>query len=327
MANAPRTSRCRRPTRSRRGATGSGAIRSHHRSPPAWPCRRALHRIHRRKSGSAALTADCIASNVARLTLLANSEASSGLAQRRRRLTMLASPLIAFIAAATRCRRRVGQAVHLGVVRRLADGRVGVGGESAHGRHRQALDVSVGERDVGGQLRRDVAVQARPRRRARGGQLGVEALPPLPTSGARRARRAAQRSGVLGGLLAHRGQLVGAAVADVQRADPVGEAGEQRRDSRIDRPASSLSSACACSSRLFVLDRGVDVRTRGGTGARRLRCTRRITASAAAPSSAVAGRGSMARIVVLVEDGMRGDRRRRRPARSPGELAAIRVDS
>ena len=58
-----------------------------------------MHRIHRRKSGSEAATADCIASNVARLTLLPNSDASSGLPQRRRRSTMLASPLIAFIAA------------------------------------------------------------------------------------------------------------------------------------------------------------------------------------------------------------------------------------
>ena len=83
-------------------AWGNGATRSHHGSPAAgsWPCRRAFARIQRRRSGSAAHTAACIASNVGRLTLLANSEASSGDGQRRRRLSALASPLIAFIAAA-----------------------------------------------------------------------------------------------------------------------------------------------------------------------------------------------------------------------------------
>ena len=75
-------------------ANGSGATRSHHGSAPSWPCSRALSRIHRRKSGRASTTARCIASNVARLTLLANSDASSGDAQRRRRLTVLASPLM-----------------------------------------------------------------------------------------------------------------------------------------------------------------------------------------------------------------------------------------
>ena len=47
------------------------------------------------------MTAACIASNVVRLTLFANRDASSGVAQRRRRLIVFASPLIAFIAAAT----------------------------------------------------------------------------------------------------------------------------------------------------------------------------------------------------------------------------------
>ena len=41
-----------------------------------------------------------MASNVGRLTLLANSEASSGLAQPRRRFTTLASPFTPFMAAA-----------------------------------------------------------------------------------------------------------------------------------------------------------------------------------------------------------------------------------
>ena len=80
---------------------GSGATWSHQGSPPSWPWSCALVRIQRRKSGSAAVTADCIASKVGRLTLLANNDASSGDSQFRRRLTVLASPLMAFIAAAT----------------------------------------------------------------------------------------------------------------------------------------------------------------------------------------------------------------------------------
>ncbi len=84
------------------GAIGEGATRSNHFNgssrPPEW--RAALARIQRRKSASEFATAACIASNVGRLTALANSEASSGWSQFRRRLTIVASPLIAFIAAA-----------------------------------------------------------------------------------------------------------------------------------------------------------------------------------------------------------------------------------
>jgi hypothetical protein len=59
-----------------------------------------LVRIHARKRGSDASMADCIASNVARDTLFAYSDAASGDAQARRRLTMFASPFREFIAAA-----------------------------------------------------------------------------------------------------------------------------------------------------------------------------------------------------------------------------------
>ena len=69
-------------------ANGSGAMRSHHGSAPSWPCSAALVRIQPRKSGSESVIAASIASNVARLTLLANSDASSGSAQARRRLTI-----------------------------------------------------------------------------------------------------------------------------------------------------------------------------------------------------------------------------------------------
>ena len=57
-------------------------------------------RIQPRKSSSAASIAAFIAVNVARLTLLANSDASSGSRQLRRRLTVTASPLTPLIAAA-----------------------------------------------------------------------------------------------------------------------------------------------------------------------------------------------------------------------------------
>ena len=57
-------------------------------------------RIQWRKSGSDAVTASCIASNVALLTLLPYSDASSGDGQLRRRFTVLASPFTPFIAAA-----------------------------------------------------------------------------------------------------------------------------------------------------------------------------------------------------------------------------------
>ena len=84
------------------GSTGEGATRSHHFSPlsgdPPWST--ALARIQRRKSASELATAACMASNVLRLTALENSEASSGSSHCRRRLTIVASPLIAFIAAA-----------------------------------------------------------------------------------------------------------------------------------------------------------------------------------------------------------------------------------
>ena len=98
--NAPRTISKPSVHEIELGANGSGANRSYHGSAPGRPCSRALACIQRRRSGSAASTAACIASNVARVTLLANSDASIGLSQPRRRLTMLASPFTAFIAAA-----------------------------------------------------------------------------------------------------------------------------------------------------------------------------------------------------------------------------------
>ena len=78
----------------------SGAERFHQESPLVSPTSFAFTRIQRRKSGSDACTADCMALNVSRLTLLEYSDASSGCFHLRLRLTTLASPLMLFIAAA-----------------------------------------------------------------------------------------------------------------------------------------------------------------------------------------------------------------------------------
>ena len=118
--------------------------------------------------------ADCIASNVGRLTLLANSDASSGDAQFRRRLIVFASPLIAFIADATGS-SIVGQASSSAsyAARRTAGSAwlasprtAGIGSET----------MSVGQLDIGGELRGHVALQPTPRRGAGGRKLRVEVL-------------------------------------------------------------------------------------------------------------------------------------------------------
>ena len=96
------------------------------------------------------------------------------MSQPRRRLTMLASPLTAFIAAAHGDGDRRPR-VQLGVVGGPPDG-----GSAWVARPRTAgigiVRGPVGQRDVGGELRRDVGVQACPRRRAGGRQLGVQAF-------------------------------------------------------------------------------------------------------------------------------------------------------
>ena len=148
---------------------------------------------------------------------------------------MLASPLMALIAAAHGT-ATVGQARQLGVVRGPAHRRVGVGGQPADRGHRQRVGRRRGVDHVVGQLRRDVAVQPLPRRRAGGAELGVQALFGLGhlVRGAR--GEATQRTAVLGDLDADRGQRV-----DAERADPVGEPGEQRLPLRRRATSSSLS--------------------------------------------------------------------------------------
>ena len=83
-----------RPDTGRRGPTTADLSADRLRGASAWPASSAESRAAR------PLTAACIASNVDRLTALANSEASSGSSHVRRRLTIVASPLIALIAAA-----------------------------------------------------------------------------------------------------------------------------------------------------------------------------------------------------------------------------------
>ncbi len=98
--NAPRTMPNPSVHEIELGANGSGANRSYHGNAAGRPCSPALASIQRRRSGSDASMAACIASNVARLMLLANSDASIGLFHPRRRFTVFASPFTAFIAAA-----------------------------------------------------------------------------------------------------------------------------------------------------------------------------------------------------------------------------------
>jgi hypothetical protein len=162
-----------------------------------------------------------MASKVARLTLLAYSEASSGLSQWHVGLA-----LDGVDRGGYRCGDR-GPGRHLGLVGRLTNRRVGRRGESAHGRHRKALET-VSEVELGAELRGDVGVQAVPRRRTGGGQLGVQPFFRLAHLMACPIGQPAQRFEVLAHLVAHRGQLV-----DPQRVRPVGQPGEQRANHRL----------------------------------------------------------------------------------------------
>ena len=82
------------------GEICSGANKFHHDKPLVSPCSCAFTRIQRRKSGSDAEIADCMAVNVALLTEFEYSDASIGAFHCRRLLTVFASPLMLFIAAA-----------------------------------------------------------------------------------------------------------------------------------------------------------------------------------------------------------------------------------
>ncbi len=131
-------------------------------------------RIQRRRSGNDDVTADCIASNVGRLTLLAKSDASTGELQRRRRFSAIASPLMAFIAAATGT-STVGQArssASYAARRTTGSGSVASPRTAGIGR---TLDA-VGQFDLGGELRGDVGMQTAPRRRTGEREFGGQML-------------------------------------------------------------------------------------------------------------------------------------------------------
>ena len=187
--------RRRRPTtiadgrhRQRRDQVPPRQRRRRGRAARPWPASSAGSRGARRS------TAACIASNVGRLTALANSEASSGDVPPRRRLTSLASPLIAFIAAAhghgdlsarppaRRRRRPAGQPGRRAVARPRT---AGIGSRST---------CPSGNVHVGRQLRRDVALQPGPRRRA-GRWPARRRGPPRPRSSGESARSARRSSG------------------------------------------------------------------------------------------------------------------------------------
>ena len=110
----------------------------------SWPCRRALARIQRRKSGSASSTAACIASNVARLTLLANSEASSGLVPAAAAVDDVGLALDRVHRRGARRRRPSARPRSSASYAALAHRRIGVGGQPADRRHRQASAVPSG---------------------------------------------------------------------------------------------------------------------------------------------------------------------------------------
>ena len=184
-------------------------------------------RIQRRRSGSDDVTADCIASNVGRLTLLAKSDASTGELQPRRRFRAIASPLIAFIAAATGT-STFGQArSSASYAARRTDG-VGIGRQPPHGGHRQDA-VAVGQFDLGGELRGDVGVESAPRRRTGEREFGGQMLLRLGHLVAGAGGQATQRTAVVVDLAADVGQVV-----DAERRHPVGEPGRQRAQRRVE---------------------------------------------------------------------------------------------
>ncbi len=110
---------------------------------------------------------------------------------------------------------------HLGFVGGSTDVGTGVGGETAHGRHRQRLR-SVGQGDLDRQLRRDVALQSAPRARSGGRQLGVQVLLDLRHLVVRPVGEAGERAEMFGRLVAHPGERF-----RTERLHPVGQAGEE----------------------------------------------------------------------------------------------------
>ena len=147
---------------------------------------------------------------------------------------------------------------------------------------------AVGELDVGGELRRDVGCR-RPHAATRWWPARRTAPPRPRSSGARHAGRAAASGPTCSATSVLTRPVRRRRASAPSR--PVGPAAG-RRGPRWS--SSSLASDWACSSRLSVVTVAYTWRRAPGTR-RRGRCTRAITASAASPSAAVTGRGSMAR--------------------------------
>ncbi len=240
-------SRCPRPTTPIDAARGAAVRRGPTRAGRrrGCPCSAALARIQRRKSGSAAVTADCIASKVGRLTLLANSEASRGdvpvaTAVERDRLTLDGVERGGDRGPRPSARRAARR-------RRRPGGPPGRGRWRARGRPASAgVSCAVGELDLGRELRGDVGVQPSPGAGTGGRQLGVRGPPRTRSSGGRRARPGGGAAAMVGDLGADVGEFV-----DAERGDPVGEPGEQRAQRGVELP-SLADSGWARSSRESV---------------------------------------------------------------------------
>ena len=165
-----------------------------------------------------------MASNVARLTLLANNDAVERTLPMAAPVDRVGFTLDRVHRGGDRCPDG-GPGAHLGVVGGAPDLRIDGCREPSHRRHRHLLAVSVGKVDIGGELRRDVALQPAPRRRAGRGELGVEALFRLGHLVCRPLVEAFEGSAMLGDLAADRCQLI-----DAERMHPIREPSEEWRN-------------------------------------------------------------------------------------------------
>ena len=275
---------------------GQRRNRSYHGSAPSWPCSRALQRIQRRKWGSDALIAACIASNVGR---------DDAVREQRRveRRCPLPAPVDGVGLALDGVHRGgtgggdVRPRRHLGVVAPLANGHVGDAWPgraplpSAVRRRPSGISTSVVSCEVTSSCSRAHAD------RARVDELGVQAFLGLVHLMLGALCQPAQRAR---GARPPRGCSAASAL-DAERMHPVGQPRQQRSQPRVVVCRSRSAAPAPARRRVSVRDGGVDVRLQCAPAAWPSRCSAAITASAASASSAVTGRGSTARTAVLVE--------------------------
>ena len=278
----------------------------------------------RGSAGSDASIADCIASNVGAATRCwRTATRRAGESQPRRRLTMLASPLIAFIAAA----HAVATFGHAAISASYAgapDGRVGVGGEAAHGRHRQSSRA----RRAARRRRSSCDVTSRCRRAHADepvvDELGVQALLGLAHLVLRRARRGAAADRRARRPTSLRvGERVGA-----ERRAPSRRGGRAAGAAAPRVARSRDSSACA----LLVAGVGADgarTRTPRARSSSRWRRVVRVDHGVARRRRRrrVGGAGLDGADVVLVEQRVQAARRRRRCAPSRRRTSVPSSDS